>query len=74
MVKQGAGDLLGFPSQHKKPTATQLNPPQSVFLVHFTQVLFFIICSVQLIYFICDRNAFMDKKPPNSSKSSTMKI
>lgn len=37
MVKQSEGDLLGFPSQHKKRTATQLNPPQSIFLVHFTR-------------------------------------
>lgn len=49
--------------------------PQSIFLVHFTQVLFFIMCSIQFIYLICHRNGFLDKKiPPHSAKSLTMKI
>lgn len=75
MVKQGGGEFLGFPSQHKKPTVTQLNPPQSIFLVYFTQTLFFNMCSIQLIYLICDRNLFLDKKTlQNSAKFSTTKI
>lgn len=73
MVKQGRG--AGFPSQHKKPTVTQLNPSQSIFLVHFTQALFFIMRSIQLIYLIRERNLFLDKKSlQKSAKSSTMKI
>lgn len=41
----------------------------------FYQALFFIMCSIKLNYLICDRNLFLDKKPPpNPAKSSTMKI
>lgn len=75
MVKRGRGDLLGFRSQHKKPTVTQLHSPRSIFLLHFTQVVFFIMCSIQFIYLICDRVLSFGQKPlQNPAKSSTMKI
>lgn len=70
MVKQGGGDLLGFTSQHKKPTVTQLNHPQSTFLVHFTQALFFICVQYRSSISFVIGIFLLDKKPPKPCKIS----
>lgn len=66
MVKQGGGDLLGFPSQHEKPTVTQLNRPQSTFLVYFTQALFFICVQYRSSISFVIGIFLLDKKTPKT--------
>lgn len=69
--KQGWGYPLCSPRQHQKPTVTQLNPPSQNLACAFTQVLSFIMSSIQLTYLICDRNLSFYHRSP--AKSATMK-